>query len=81
MSADPDESAEEASPEPAELQSAPAASGDDDVLSMFREASGGTEFQDLTKEIEDVTAQELLAEAREVRHLLGIPEGTGEQPE
>jgi hypothetical protein len=78
---DPDDPAEDAPAEPAEPQSAPAASGDDDVMSMFREVSGGTELQDLTKEIEHVTAQELLAEAREVRGLLGIPEGTSEQPE
>jgi hypothetical protein len=49
----------------------------DDMLSAFRDVSSGGEFQELTKELEDVTAQDLLSEARAIRDLLGpAPETT-----
>jgi hypothetical protein len=83
----PDASEEAAPAEPPTVEmTAPAApaptivqaGSDDDLLSMFREASSGGEFQELTKEMENVSAQELLTEARAVRDLLGVPEGAGE---
>jgi hypothetical protein len=65
-----------AAPE-AEVKVAQAGSTDD-LLSMFRNESAGSEFRDFTKDMEDVPAQELLEEARAVRDLLGAPEGTAE---
>jgi hypothetical protein len=43
----------------------------DDMLSMFRDTAVASEFTELTKDLEDVTAQELLTEARAVHDLIG----------
>lgn len=42
----------------------------DDMLSMFRSGPVSSQFSDLAKDIEDVTAQELLVEALALRDLL-----------
>jgi hypothetical protein len=67
----PDDTPAETADQPAAVEhiAAPAGSAED-VLSMFRETSVGTEYSGLTKDIEDITAQELLDEARAVLDLL-----------
>jgi hypothetical protein len=74
----PEEIVTQANDQPAETMDQPAAvehiaapaGSAEDMLSMFRETSVGTEYSGLTKDIEDITAQELLDEARAVLDLL-----------
>ena len=67
---------------PAEFHVAAADGGSqgagDDLLAAFREGTHDSEYSALTKEIDDVPAQELLAEARELRAMLPAAPVTNE---
>ncbi len=67
----PDDTPAETTDQPAAVEhiAAPAGSAED-MLSMFRESSVSSEYSGLTKDIDDITAQELLDEARAVLDLL-----------
>jgi hypothetical protein len=67
---------------PAEFHIAAADGGSqgagDDLLAAFREGTHDSEYSALTKEIDDVPIQELLAEARELRAMLPAAPVTNE---
>jgi hypothetical protein len=71
----PPEPAEEAPAEEASTAQEEAAAGGDDVLAMFREATAVTDHADLTKELEEISMDDVLSELREVRGMLpNVPE-------
>ena len=64
--------AAEAAPEETESEEAPAS--DDDALALFRGSGAETKASSLSSEVEDVPAEELVVQLREIRELLKLPD-------